>query len=358
MAEPEHFGPLEFSTVLVERLNRPIAVADIQVSLGDLLDVTLVTATSGDALMHDGSVWANRPLVEADITDLGSYITTLAFGGLSDVTATEGTRFVPAWSGSAWVGRALVEADISDLSHTGAYSHPDPMLFSDGNAGAPAWAFAAAGQQDVGAYRKGTDSIGWSTGGVERFYISSGGTFHVLDDITFDTDAKFINNQDGNPMWGVNQSGVTTDIDNLDFLPNMVYVEPSNLTSFTENAWTEVPGTNSIVWDHVGTNRTIYVQASGVGRFRETAAVAYNVGLRVEISIDGGSTWSTGTEAQGYVGTGTGGGGYRENMASLMQVSGTATGDAKTRLMYFVATGNSPDGLDHMAIMSNVAMNH
>ncbi len=78
--------------------------------------------------------------------------------------------------------------------------------------------------------------------------------------------------------------------------------------------------------------------------------MAYDVRLRIGISLDGGSTWNyTGSFAQGYVGTATGGGGYRENMAVQHQIAGTATGDVQIRLEYYVAS--SPDGLDAMHIM-------
>lgn len=42
-------------------------------ALDDLSDVTLTAPATGHAVMYDGAGWANRVLVEADITDLQSY---------------------------------------------------------------------------------------------------------------------------------------------------------------------------------------------------------------------------------------------------------------------------------------------
>ena len=46
--------------------------------LSDLSDVGVSTPTDKNALMGDGDSWESRALVEADISDLGSYLTTLA----------------------------------------------------------------------------------------------------------------------------------------------------------------------------------------------------------------------------------------------------------------------------------------
>ena len=73
------------------------------------------TTTNRQALISDGTDIELRLLVEADISDLGSYATQLS--GLSDVvSATNTNRFVLVANGTTgYVGRALVEADISDL---------------------------------------------------------------------------------------------------------------------------------------------------------------------------------------------------------------------------------------------------
>jgi len=52
--------------------------------LNELSDVTNVTYTNRHVLIADGVDYDSRALVEADISDLGTYLTTLAFAGLSD----------------------------------------------------------------------------------------------------------------------------------------------------------------------------------------------------------------------------------------------------------------------------------
>ena len=54
--------------------------------LTDLTDVSLATATNGFALMGNGTTFASRALVEADISDLGSYLTDV----VQDLTPTLG----------------------------------------------------------------------------------------------------------------------------------------------------------------------------------------------------------------------------------------------------------------------------
>jgi hypothetical protein len=45
-------------------------------SIGDLSDVTITTPMDGHALFYDTGVWVNRAIVEADISDFGTYLTT------------------------------------------------------------------------------------------------------------------------------------------------------------------------------------------------------------------------------------------------------------------------------------------
>jgi len=44
--------------------------------LSELSDVGVTTATNRNGLMADGDSWESRAIVEADISDLGTYITT------------------------------------------------------------------------------------------------------------------------------------------------------------------------------------------------------------------------------------------------------------------------------------------
>lgn len=66
-------------------------VGDAAASLVDLTDTTIAGPANRHGLMHDGTDWKNRLLVEADISNLGSYSLT---------------------------GHGHVKADISDFAHT------------------------------------------------------------------------------------------------------------------------------------------------------------------------------------------------------------------------------------------------
>ena len=122
--------------------------SEVTGALGDLSDVTVDgTPAAGEVLKADGADgWDNATLaeagiaaashthVEADITDLGTYLTDItgeSFGDLSDVTV-DGTpaegEVITADGSDGWRNETLAEADIakaSDLStHTGSTSNP------------------------------------------------------------------------------------------------------------------------------------------------------------------------------------------------------------------------------------------
>lgn len=84
--------------------------------LSDLSDVNTSTPTNRNALVADGVDWESRALVEADISDLGSYITDVTgdnLSALADVTITAiASGELLKWNGSAWVNNTLAEAGI------------------------------------------------------------------------------------------------------------------------------------------------------------------------------------------------------------------------------------------------------
>ena len=91
--------------------------------LSELSDVVSATNTNQFALMANGTTgYVGRALLEADISDLAAYAEQLS--ELSDVvSATNTNRFVLVANGTTgYVGRALLEADISDLTHVDAYT--------------------------------------------------------------------------------------------------------------------------------------------------------------------------------------------------------------------------------------------
>ncbi len=102
--------------------------------IGDLSDVTLTIPADGELLRFNGTDWINNTLaeagvaatththVEADITDLQSYLLNINaenIGDLNDVTLTavangELLRF----NGTVWINNTLAEAGVAPASHT------------------------------------------------------------------------------------------------------------------------------------------------------------------------------------------------------------------------------------------------
>lgn len=83
------------------------------------------------------------------------------------------------------------------------------------------------------------------------------------------------------------------------------------------------------------TNVTVYAELIGVVTNFTTTS---NLFFAVEISLDGGSTWSTGVTAS--VG-GLSGSGIRVPVGAIHQVTGTVTGDIQARVMSTSLTGAS-----------------
>ena len=98
------------------------------------------------------------------------------------------------------------------------------------------------------------------------------------------------------------------------------------------------------------------MEISGIGRFTwgEVAAVAYIGNVKMQASFDAGSTWSDGVPSVVYVGTGTGGSGYRAEGTVLVQVEGTATDDVQVRLSHKV----SNTGMDRLTAIHLMAECH
>jgi len=123
-------------------------------SIGELTDVTITAAATGEFLRYNGSAWVDALLVAGDIPDLdtakittgtfadaritesnvtqhqtalsitesqisdfGTYLTSVALNDVTDVTITSAAsgEFL-RYNGSAWVDTLLVSDDIPDLS--------------------------------------------------------------------------------------------------------------------------------------------------------------------------------------------------------------------------------------------------
>jgi hypothetical protein len=127
--------------------------ATASTSMGGLSDVTLTSTTSGDFLRYNGAAWVNTPLVagdipaldaakittgtfadariaesnvtqhqaalsitESQISDLQSYLTSVALNDVTDVTiTTAATGDFLRYNGAAWVDTTLVAGDIPNL---------------------------------------------------------------------------------------------------------------------------------------------------------------------------------------------------------------------------------------------------
>lgn len=130
-------------------------VASVSLTLDDLTDVTITGGATRHVLAHNGSgQYVNRLLVEADISDLGTYVTTAAH-----TTAAHETLLDASY------------VDIDGDTMTG------PLLSPAGNAATPAYQI---GVSDMGFYRIGAEALGISLGGALGASLREG-RFTVFD---------------------------------------------------------------------------------------------------------------------------------------------------------------------------------
>ncbi len=318
--------------------------------------------------------------LEIDITDLGAYLLDITgenIGDLSDVTGSGTNRHVLVQNGSAtYVGRALVEADISDLGSYSLDTHDHDsdyvelggdtmtgaLLVPSGSDSAPSIAvgFADTGfyaPGDLGATVDGNLVHAWS-GTFEYSYQRHrfvDGTI-ALPGITYaaDTDTGWHRPSadlmaavvGGVDPFRIGKQGWTVDVTD-DYLPSWQAIAPSNKTgSFTTSTWTDLDGSEKVIWDHTGTDQTVLAKAHAVCNFAETNAVGTEVRLRVGISFAGtGGSFNYGSEGQMWVGlhSDNRGSGYRAHVTAIYLGYGTATGDVVMKTQYWV--GAAPDAM-------------
>jgi hypothetical protein len=148
-------------------------------NINDLGDVVITTPADNEVLAYDsGGNWINQTPaeaglaeaththVEADITDLGSYLTAVALNDVSDVTIdTPADNEVLAWNGTdTWINQTAaeaglaaaththVEADITDLgSYEAALGNPgtDGYVLSSTTGGTRSWVAQATGLDEI-----------------------------------------------------------------------------------------------------------------------------------------------------------------------------------------------------------------
>lgn len=91
--------------------------------LSDLSDVNTSTATNRNVLVADGVDWESRALTEADISDLGTYLTDITGENLQDlsnvtITTLGADELLFTQDGTTWVNQTLAEAGISAVGHS------------------------------------------------------------------------------------------------------------------------------------------------------------------------------------------------------------------------------------------------
>ena len=101
-------------------------------SIGDLSDVTITAASTGEVLRYNGSAWVDATLAYSDLsgtptnvstfTNDAGYLTDItgeSIGDLSDVTITTATNGqVLSYNGSAWVNSAASAGSLAGLTDT------------------------------------------------------------------------------------------------------------------------------------------------------------------------------------------------------------------------------------------------
>lgn len=385
-----HDHDLDYSDILHNHSG--VYLEDITAeNIADLSDVT-GSATNRHVLVQNGAgQYVGRALVEADISDLGSYslsthnhagtyledITGENIADLSDVTGSATNRHVLVQNGAGvYVGRALVEADISDLGSYSLSSHNHDADYVElgGDtmtgvlqvpSGTNLLPSIAIGFADTGFYAPGdlgatVDGVlvhAWS-GSFERSYQPhrfADGTV-ALPGLTFASDTNTGWHRPSADVMAavvgavdpfqINKRGWTVDVSD-DYLPSWQAIAPANkTTSFTTSAWTDLDGSEKIIWDHTGTNQTVLAKAHAVCNFAETNTVGTEVRLRVGISFAGtGGTFNYGSEGQMWAGRHTDGraSGYRAHVTAMYLGYGTATGDVVMKTQYWV--GAAPDAM-------------
>lgn len=111
VANPEMQRYLEQELIDIARIVNTVEAAATGVGeLVDLSDVSSSTPTNRNALLANGSAWVSRPIVEADISDLGSYALASHTHVTADITD------IPAYN--VFTGGAIVTRHSSGYIFT------------------------------------------------------------------------------------------------------------------------------------------------------------------------------------------------------------------------------------------------
>jgi len=162
------------------------------------------------------------------------------------------------------------------------------------------------------------------------------GNLDMDADVKFVTEGDGIVSADGSDIMQIVNDGIL--VENIvTNLPSWVSAAPADITSFAGTAFITTPNSTITLWTHGGTDRNVRIEAMAVGQFAKAAAVLYTGHMHIQVSWNGGSTWTTGAEAFGYVGTNTGGAGYRLQRTVLFSGEGSASGDVQVRMQHKVS---------------------
>jgi len=210
------------------------------------------------------------------------------------------------------------------------------LFLEAGTAAAPTLLIGA--DLNTGLYLDSADHLGVSTNGTKRAIWDSAGNYEISGgDLKFATEDKGLVSADDSLVLAVNDDGIAVE-NAITTFPTWTSSTPTQITSFGSSAtWTDIPSTLTL-WTHGGTNQASYVEVEFRFEWGETGAVAYTGECRIGVSFDGGSTWSYGTGSIAYVGTGTGGCGYR-NSGSVYWAgeNAGATGDIQVKAQWKVS---------------------
>lgn len=136
--EQNYITDAETITASLDALD--IALANIEAGLGatelnELSDVDLDELADRDALMYDSTseLWLNRPLVEADISDLQSYLTTetdpTVGAHIKDITETQ----IGNWDEAYGWGDHALEGYLTSLDGALLLDQTTPQTFTGGD---------------------------------------------------------------------------------------------------------------------------------------------------------------------------------------------------------------------------------
>jgi len=185
--------------------------------LSDLSDVGVTTATDKNALMADGDSWESRALVEADISDLGTY-------ALTNQTMYIGTTQVAINRGSATLNLAGIGTlGVGAITTTGNFSQTGATTFGTGTG-----AISLNGDVTLAVNKDLTMS---GTGAISGATSISGTT---LTDGTFSVTGGAITGATGNISLWTNDSAY---IDLTDLSSTATGLTYTNGTEFSVNCW-------------------------------------------------------------------------------------------------------------------------